>query len=38
VSETVQDKEDLLGYCATHGDERRNVWPERTPEEKRDAK
>jgi hypothetical protein len=28
VSESVERKRDLLGYCAVHGNERRYVWPE----------
>lgn len=28
VSKTVKRKKDLLGYCATHGDDRRHVWPD----------
>lgn len=27
TSELVRYKKDLLGYCADHGSDRRNVWP-----------
>lgn len=28
VSETVKTKRDLVGYCGTHGDDRRHVHPD----------
>ncbi len=28
VSEVVKRKRDLLGYCSTHGEDRRQIWPE----------
>lgn len=32
VSKVVKFKKDLVGYCARHGESRRNVWPAKTPD------